>query len=283
MPNVREVHVDEVAGAVARLCRQANYHLPEDVTRAVEAAAERETSPVGREILGQIAENAGIAAEEQVPLCQDTGFTVVYLEVGQDVHLVGGDLTEAVNRGVAEGYVGGFLRKSILAHPWEGGNTGDNTPAVIHTEIVPGDRLHIRVLPKGGGSENKSRLAMLRPADGLEGAKRFVVETVAMAGPDACPPLIVGVGIGGTFDKVADLAKRAILRPIGRHHPRPEVAALERELYDEIERLGIGPQGLGGRTTALWVAVEIFPRHIASFPVAVNIQCHSARQAEVVL
>lgn len=283
MAGVREVHVDELAAAVARLCRRASFHLPPDVRRAIEEAAARESSPLGREILELITENADIAAGEEYPLCQDTGFAVVFLEVGQDVHLVGGDVNEAVNRGVAEAYKGSYLRKSILAHPWEGGNTGDNTPAIVHTEIVPGDRVRIRVLPKGGGSENKSRLAMLRPADGLEGAKKFVLETVALAGPDACPPLIVGVGIGGTFDKVAYLAKRAILRPIGRHHPRPEVAALERELYDEISRMGVGPQGLGGDTTALWVAVEIFPRHIASFPVAVNIQCHSARQAEEVL
>lgn len=280
---VREVAVDEVRRAVARLCREAASDLPEDVVRALEAAARREVSPVGREILAEIGENARIAAEERVPLCQDTGFAVVFIDLGQDVHLVGGGLHEAVNRGVAEGYTEGYLRKSILAHPWLGGNTGDNTPAVIHVDLVPGDRVRIRLLPKGGGSENRSALAMLRPADGLEGARAFVLETVRRAGPDACPPLVVGVGIGGTFDHVAHLAKRAILRPLGEHHPRPEVAELERQLLEEIGRLGIGPMGLGGRVTALWVAVEIFPRHIASFPVAVNIQCHAARRREAVI
>lgn len=277
---MRQVPVERVRQEVARLLREANYELPADVAAALEEARAREESPVGRRVLEELAENARIAREEGIPLCQDTGFAVVFLEVGQDVHLVGGSLTEAVNAGVRDAYVGGYLRKSILDHPWLGKNTGDNTPAVIHTEIVPGDRVRVRVLPKGGGSENKSALAMLRPADGLEGAKAFVLETVRRAGPDACPPFVVGVGIGGTFDLVAFLAKKAILRPVGEHHPRPEVAELERELYHEIQRLGIGPQGLGGRVTALWVAVEIYPRHIASFPVAVNIQCHSARSKE---
>lgn len=276
----REVQVDEVRRAVAHLCREANQVLPRDVRAALEEAGRREESPVGREVLSQLAENARIAGEGLYPICQDTGFTVVFVELGQDVHLVGGPLEEAVNAGVREGYVGGFLRKSILSHPWLGGNTGDNTPAVIHVDLVPGDHIRLRVLPKGGGSENKSALAMLRPADGLEGAKRFVLDTVRRAGPDACPPLIVGVGIGGTFDHVAYLAKKAILRPVGEHHPRPEVADLERELSAAIADLGLGPAGMGGRVTALWVAVEIFPRHIASFPVAVNIQCHAARRGE---
>lgn len=283
MAPVREVGVDQVREAVARLCREAASDLPADVVRALEEAARREESPVGRRVLAEIGENARIASEERVPLCQDTGFAVVFVELGQDVHLVGGDLYDAINRGVAEGYTEGFLRKSILAHPWLGGNTGDNTPAVIHVDIVPGDRVRLLFLPKGGGSENKSALAMLRPTDGLEGAKAFVLETVRRAGPDACPPLVVGVGIGGTFDQVALLAKKALLRPVGRHHPRPEVAELERELLAASARLGIGPMGLGGRVTALWVAVEIFPRHIATFPVAVNIQCHAARRREAVI
>lgn len=283
MAIVRQVHVDQVREAVARLCREANYHLPAGVLGALEGAVSREESPVGREVLREIAENARIARQEVFPLCQDTGFTVVFLHLGQDVHLVGGDLTEAVNEGVRQGYREGFLRKSILSHPWQGENTGDNTPAVLHIEVIPGEEVEITVLPKGGGSENKSRLAMLRPADGLEGARAFVLETIRLAGPDACPPLIVGVGLGGTFDKVASLAKHAILRPVGQHHPRPEVAALERELLEGAERLGLGPAGLGGRVTALWVAVEIYPRHIASFPVAVNIQCHAARSRTAVI
>lgn len=273
----------EIRRVVADLFRAATQELPGDVLRALKEAAEREDSPLGREALELILENARIAREEGLPLCQDTGFAVVFLELGQDVHLVGGDLAEAVNAGVRDAYMGGLLRKSILDHPWAGRNTGDNTPAVLHTEIVPGDRVRVRVLPKGGGSENKSALAMLRPADGLEGAKAFVVETVRRAGPDACPPLVVGVGIGGTFDYVAYLAKKAILRPIGQHHERPEVAELERELLAAVNETGLGPGGFGGRFTALWVAVEIYPRHIASLPVAVNIQCHSARTWEAVL
>ncbi len=280
---VREVHVDEVRRAVARLCAEAAVELPEDVGRALAEAAEREESPVGRAVLAELAENVRVARTDRVPLCQDTGFAVVFVELGQDVHLTGGNLYDAINRGVAEGYTSAFLRPSILAHPWLGGNTGDNTPAVIHVDLVPGDRVRLTLLPKGGGSENKSALAMLRPADGLEGAKAFVLETVRRAGPDACPPLVVGVGIGGTFDQVALLAKKALLRPVGRHHPRPEVAELERELLAASARLGIGPMGLGGRVTALWVAVEIFPRHIATFPVAVNIQCHAARRREAVI
>lgn len=283
MAPLREVHVDEIRRAIARLCREANHDLPADVMAALEGAERREESPVGREVLAQLTENARIAREGLYPICQDTGFTVVFVELGQDVHLVGGSLGDAVNEGVREGYVGGFLRKSILAHPWLGGNTGDNTPAVIHVDVVPGDRVRLLVLPKGGGSENKSALAMLRPADGLEGAKGFVLDTVRRAGPDACPPLIVGVGIGGTFDQVAYLAKKAILRPVGEHHPRPEVAELERELFAAVADLGLGPAGMGGRVTALWVAVEIFPRHIASFPVAVNIQCHAARRREMTI
>lgn len=280
---MHEVDVARVRREVARLFQEVNFRLPEDVFSALRDARRREESETGCEVLDQLVENARIAAEEAVPLCQDTGFAVVFLEVGQDVHLVGGDLEEAVNAGVREAYTAGYLRKSILDHPWLGKNTGDNTPAVIHTEIVRGDRIRLRVLPKGAGSENKSALAMLRPADGIEGARAFILETVARAGPDACPPLVVGVGMGGTFDLVAYLAKKAILRPIGEYHPRPEVAKLERELHEEIEGLGIGPQGLGGRVTALWVAVEIYARHIASFPVAVNIQCHASRHGETII
>ncbi len=280
---MREVPVQRITEEVARLSQEANCDLPEGVEKALREAAEREESPVGREVLRSLAENALIARQDRMPICQDTGFSVVFVEVGQDVHLVGGNVYDAVNEGVRQGYREGFLRKSILDHPWQGKNTGDNTPAIVHLDIVPGDRVRLRFMPKGGGSENKSRLAMLRPADGLEGARRFVIETVEKAGPDACPPFIVGVGIGGTFDKVAFLAKKALLRPIGTFNSRPEVAEFERELLVAVNRLGLGPEGLGGRTTALWVAVEVSPRHIASFPVAVNIQCHAARVKEAVI
>lgn len=280
---MREIDAASIAEVVARLCQEANFDLPEDVAAAVEKALSSEESPTGKEVLRQILENARIAREERVPMCQDTGFAVFFLELGQDVHVVGGDLYEAVNEGVRRGYTEGFLRKSILADPLKGGNTGDNTPAVIHTSIVPGDRLKIIMAAKGGGSENMSAVGMLKPADGIEGVRRFVIETVKKAGPNPCPPVVVGVGIGGTFEKVALLAKRALLRPIGQYHPDPDVAALEAELNREINKLGIGPAGMGGRTTAFWVSIETFPRHIASFPVAVNIQCHASRHKEAVL
>jgi fumarate hydratase subunit alpha len=280
---LRRLPVAEIEEAVSRLFRQAALRVPPEVEELLRSARERERSPLGREVLTEILENARVAREERIPLCQDTGFAVVLLELGQEVHLVGGDLREAVNRGVARAYTEGLLRKSILDHPWQGRNTGDNTPCVLHVEIVPGDRVRVRVMPKGGGSENKSRLKMLSPAEGLEGAKRLVIETVKRAGPDACPPLAIGVGIGGTFDYVGYLAKKALFRRPGERHPRPEVRELEEELEEEIGRLGIGPSGFGGDTTALWVSVEIYPRHIATFPVAVNVQCHAARVEEEVL
>lgn len=280
---MREIEAERITEAVAQLCTDANFDLPEDVVEAVRRARATEESPTGKDVLDQILENARIAREERVPMCQDTGFAVFFLELGQDVHITGGDLTEAINEGVRRGYTGGFLRKSILADPLKGGNTGDNTPAVVHTSIVPGDRLKITMAAKGGGSENMSVVGMLKPADGVEGVKRLVVDTVRKAGPNPCPPVVVGVGIGGTFEKVAYLAKHSLLRPIGQPNPDPELAALEQELLAEINKLGIGPAGLGGRTTAFWVSVETFPRHIASFPVAVNIQCHASRHKEVVL
>lgn len=280
---LREIHVRDITEAVATLCMESNYYLGEDVLRAFRESLGGEESPVGRGILEQLLENARIAAEERVPMCQDTGFAVVFLELGQDLHVVGGDLYQAVNEGVRRGYQEGYLRKSIVGHPLERKNTGDNTPAVIHTEIVPGDRLKITVAPKGGGSENMSGLKMLTPAQGVEGVKEFVIQRVREAGPNPCPPIVVGVGIGGTFEKAALLAKKALLRPIGQHNPLTDVAELERELLERINDLGIGPQGLGGRVTALWVSVEIFPAHIASLPVAVNINCHAARHREAVL
>ncbi|MEW6031742.1 MAG: fumarate hydratase [Bacillota bacterium] len=281
---MRELDVSEVTQAVEELCIQACYNLPRDVVEALEAARRSEESEVGREILDICIENARVAAEEQVPICQDTGVTIVFLELGQDLHLTGGDLYEAVAEGVRRGYDKGFLRKSVVADPlFTRKNTRDNTPPIIYTDIVPGDRLRVVVVPKGTGSENMSGLRMLTPAAGAEGVKRFIVETVDKAGSNPCPPVIVGVGVGGMMDKAALLAKKALLRRVGEPHPEPEVAQLERETLAEINSLGIGPQGLGGRATALAVHIETHPTHIGALPVAVNIQCHAARHAERVL
>lgn len=280
---MRNINVAEVTAAVAELCKKANFELGEDVLDAFKRALADELSLTGKDILQQLIENARIAREEEVPMCQDTGFAVVFLEVGQEVHFTGGDLYAAVNEGVRRGYTEGYLRKSIVGHPFRRQNTGDNTPAVIHTRIVPGDRVKITVAPKGGGSENMSALRMLKPAEGEEGVKRFVLEVVKNAGPNPCPPLVVGVGIGGTMEKAALLAKEALLRPLGKHHPDEDIARLEEELLGAINRLGIGPQGLGGRVTALAVHVEVFPCHIASLPVAVNLNCHASRHKEIVL
>jgi len=281
---MREITVQEITDTVARLCMEANYYLPEDVLASLRAAREAEPSPVGREVLDRILENADIARREQMPLCQDTGVTVVFLEVGQDVHIIGGNLVDAINEGVRRGYIEGYLRKSVVEYPFSKRiNTRDNTPAVIHTDIVPGDRLKITVVPKGGGSENMSFLGMLKPADGRQGVIDFVVNAVDKAGANPCPPIIVGVGIGGTIDQTTLLAKKALLRKVGEPHPDPEVAALEADILERVNKLGIGPQGFGGRTTALAVHVETFPCHIASLPVVVNIQCHSARHKEAIL
>jgi len=281
---MREIDYQEIVDTVARLSMEANYYLGEDLLAALRRAKEGEESPLGREILGQILENAEVAAEERMPLCQDTGMTVVYLELGQEVHLVGGDLTEAINEGVRQGYEEGYLRKSVVDRPFSARiNTQDNTPAVIHTEIVPGDKLKITLLPKGGGSENMSYLKMLSPAAGRQGVIDFVVESVEKSGANPCPPTIVGVGIGGTADKAMDLAKRSLLREVGTPSPDPEVAKLERDILGAVNRLGIGPMGFGGRVTALAVHVETFPTHIASLPVAVNLQCHSARHKSALL
>ncbi len=280
---MREIDASDITAAVRSLCQEANFDLPDDVLDALRKAAEREESPTGREILRQCLRNARIAREERVPLCQDTGFAVVFLDLGQEVRIVGGDLTEAVNAGVREGYAEGYLRKSIVADPLRRKNTSDNTPAMIHVAIVPGDRLKITVAPKGGGSENMSAVRMLAPADGEEGIKNFVVEWVKQAGANPCPPVVVGVGIGGTFEGVALLAKKALLRPLGSAHPDPFYARLERELGERINALGVGPQGLGGRVTALGVQIEVFPCHIASLPVAVNLNCHATRHKSVTL
>lgn len=280
---LREIDVQIVADEVARMVQEANYDLNQDVIDSLHKGLAGEESPAGQEILRQIIQNAEIAHGERVPICQDTGFAVIFMEIGQDVHFVGGSLEEAINAGVARGYTEGYLRKSILKDPLKGGNTGDNTPAIVHYDIVPGDKVKMKILPKGGGSENMSAVGMLKPADGVEGVKRFVLDRVAQAGPNPCPPIIVGVGIGGTFDKVAYLAKKAITRPVGQYHSDPDIRALEEELLSKVNNLGIGPQGLGGRTTALWLAIETHPRHIASFPVAVNIQCHAARQKDIII
>lgn len=281
---MREIRATDITNVVEYLCIKANYELPTDVQEILEKAITGEESPLGRDVLQDILENARLAREKQVPICQDTGFTVVYLDLGQEAVVTGGNLEEAVNEGVRRGYIKGYLRKSIVEDPcFTRKNTGDNTPAVIHTRIVPGDRLKITVAPKGGGSENMSGLKMLNPSDGVEGIKKFVLEVVEAAGPNPCPPIIVGVGVGGTFEMAAFQAKKALLRPVGQSHPQPEVAELERELLRNINCLGIGPQGLGGTTTALAVHIETFPAHIASLPVAVNLQCHAARHAEAVL
>ena len=268
---------------MARLCQEAAHDLPSDVVEALRNAHEREESPRAKRVLEMLLQNAELAHREQVPLCQDTGTTVIFLEVGQDVH-IRGDLTQALAEGVARGYTGGYLRKSMVLHPFAGRvNTGDNTPPVVHTEIVPGDALKVTVLPKGGGCENMSRLAILKPGEGKQGIVDFVVRTVEKAGGNPCPPVIVGVGIGGTSEYAMHLAKKALLRKVGDHNSDSEAADLERELLERVNATGLGPMGWGGRTTALAVNVEIYPTHITSLPVGVNMQCHSARFKTAVL
>ena len=279
---MREIDVKLITEKVRNLCMEANTDLGEDMLQAFDRAMEKEESSMGLEILKELKENARIAKEEKVPICQDTGFAVVFVELGQDVHLIGGDLAEAINEGVRQGYRDGYLRKSIC-HPFTRANTGDNTPAIIHTKIVPGEEVKIIVAPKGGGSENMSRVVMLTPSDGIEGIKRFVVQRVKESGSNPCPPTIVGIGIGGTFEQAALLAKRSLLRPLGSKNPDPELETLESEILTEINKLGIGPQGLGGRTTSLAVHILMMPCHIASFPLAVNIQCHVQRHKEAII
>jgi fumarate hydratase subunit alpha len=279
---VREVDVGIITDNVKALCMEANFELGQDVLDAFRKAKEKEESPAGIEILGQLEENASIARQERVGICQDTGIAVVFVELGQDVHLVGGVLNDAINEGVRQGYGEGYLRKS-LCHPFTRANTGDNTPAVIHIEIVPGDRVKLTVAPKGGGSENMSRVTMLTPAVGKSGIVEYVVQRVKESGSFPCPPTIVGVGIGGTFEEVALLAKKALMRSIGSKNSDPELASLEREILERINKLGIGPQGLGGRTTSLAVHINMMPSHIASLPLAVNIQCHAHRHKEAVI
>jgi fumarate hydratase subunit alpha len=279
---IREVPISQIADALAMLCVEICYRMSPDMKAAVKRAREREESPVGREILDQLIANTEIAAEGEVPYCQDTGTTVVFVDVGQDVHLTGGSLEDAINEGVARGYTEGYLRGSIVTDPlFERKNSGNNTPAIIHTRIVPGDRVRFTVDAKGAGSENMSRLAMLKPSDGIDGVRAFVLETVERSGPNACPPGIVGVGVGGNFEGVARLAKRALTRRVGDPNPDPRWAAFERELLDGANALGLGPEALGGTQTVLAVHVEAAPTHIASLPVAVNMECHAHRAGHV--
>ncbi len=281
---MRNIDAQEVTEAVSRLFQEANFFLPEDVLNALKQAHQTEESPLGQQTLDQILDNAKLAQEEQLAICQDCGTAVVYLEIGQDVHITGGDLYEAVNEGVRQGYEKGYLRKSMVSQPFSARvNTGDNTPAVIHTEIVPGDKLKIVVMPKGGGAENMTRLFMLTPAQGRQGIIDSVVRAVDEAGSNPCPPVIVGVGIGGTAEKAMALAKKSLLREVGKSNPDTEVAELEKEILQRVNSLGIGPEGFGGRTTALAVHAEVFPAHIASMPMAVNLQCHAARHKEIIL
>lgn len=277
---MREVFAEEITNTIAKLCVEACTNLPEDVKKQIYKYRACETWPTAQDVLDVIIEN--FETNGNIPLCQDTGMACVFISIGQDVHIIG-NLQEAIHRGVAKGYTDGYLRKSVVSDPIRRINTNDNTPAMIYTEIIPGDRIEITVAPKGFGSENMSRISMLKPADGIEGVKAFVIETIENAGPNACPPLSVGIGLGGTFDKAAYLAKKALLRNMDSPNPNPYYAELETQLLNKINTLGIGPQGLGGRTTALSVAIEVLPTHIAGLPCAVNINCHSARHATEVI
>ena len=280
---MREINVSQITDVVARLCIEANTHLPEDVKCAIKTCRACEDGEIACGVLDRIIENFEIADAENVPICQDTGMACVFLEIGQDVHLVGGNLAEAVDEGVRRGYESGYLRKSVVKDPIRRGNTGDNTPAMLYTEIVPGDRVKITLGPKGFGSENMSAIRMFKPSAGLQGIKDFILEVVETAGPNPCPPMVVGVGIGGTFDKAALLAKKALMRPVGSVNIDPFYAELEKEMLEKINALGIGPQGFGGRTTALGVNIETLPTHIAGMPCAVNINCHVTRHKTEVI
>lgn len=278
---MREINVSEVTKTVSKLCMDSCYYLPEELLAKFKSAVAEEESPLGREILGTIIENAELAKRKAVPICQDTGLTVVFMEIGQDVHFVGGDLYTAIHAGVADGYVNGYLRKSSVDDPlFVRKNTNDNTPAIIHTTIVPGDKVKVIVCPKGCGSENMGAMKMLKPADGVEGVIKFVVDTVRSAGPNPCPPITVGVGIGGNMEKAALLAKYSLTRKVGEHNANPQYAELEEKLLELVNKTGVGPSGLGGSTTAVAVNIEYAPTHIGGLPVAVNLNCHAARRAE---
>jgi len=281
---LREIEASKITEAVKKLVMDANYFIGDDVAKAIEGALKTETSPTAKEILTMILENHKISREEQLPLCQDTGVAVFFIELGQDVKIVGGGFEDAINEGVRQGYTEGYLRKSMVGDPIiERKNTGDNTPAAIHLRIVPGDKIHIIAAPKGGGSENMSEVRMMKAADGIEGVMDFVVERVRISGGNPCPPVVVGVGLGGNFEMSAILAKKSLTREFGERNPNPKFAEVEVELLKRINKLGIGPMGLGGRTTALEVFIEYMPCHIASMPVAININCHAARHKEITL
>ena len=280
---MKTINVNEIIKTVKELSIEANYYLPNDVKEAIEKAEKNEKWPIANNILNKILENSQIAATEKMPICQDTGMACVFVDIGQDVHITGGSLEEAINEGVRQGYAEGFLRKSVVKDPIHRVNTNDNTPALIYYNMVPGDKVKITVAPKGFGSENMSRIAMLKPSDGLEGVKNFVLETVRMAGPNPCPPIVIGIGIGGSFDKAAYLAKKALIRPVNENNTDEFYGNLEKELLEEVNKIGTGPQGFGGKTTALALNIETYPTHIAGLPVAVNINCHATRHKERVL
>lgn len=280
---MREISVEQIVNTVRDMCIEANHYLSDDMKTALCNSCDAETSKLGKQVLSQLKENLEIAGKEMIPICQDTGMAVLFVSVGQDVHITGGSLEEALNEGVRRGYTEGYLRKSVVSDPIIRKNTGDNTPAVIHYEIVEGDKVEITFAPKGFGSENMSKIFMLKPADGLEGVKAAVLSAVKDAGPNACPPMVVGVGVGGTFEKAAFLAKKALLKPVGSHSEIPYVKEMEEELLEKINQTGIGPGGLGGKTTAFAVNVLTYPTHIAGLPVAVNICCHVNRHAHRVL
>ena len=277
---MREIHISKIISTVRDLCIESNYYLSRDVKEALYKAKENETWPLAENVLDQIILNSDIAKKEDMPICQDTGMACVFVEVGQEVHIVGGLLQDAINEGVRKGYDEGFLRKSVVKDPINRVNTKDNTPAIIYYDIVPGDKIKVTVAPKGFGSENMSRIKMLKPSDGLQGVKDFIIETVKLAGPNPCPPIVIGVGIGGTFDKAAYLAKKALIRPLNKRNNEKFYSDLEEELLETINKLGIGPQGFGGKTTALGLNIETYPTHIAGLPVAVNINCHATRHRE---
>ncbi|MBR5000657.1 MAG: fumarate hydratase, partial [Firmicutes bacterium] len=279
---MKEIKAEQITQVVRDLCIEANCHLPKDVQEAITTCKACEPFPIAQTILGKIEENFNIADQDNVPICQDTGLACVFLEIGQDVHIEG-DLKAAVNEGVRRGYVAGYLRKSCVKDPFDRVNTGDNTPAVLYVDVVPGDEVHITVAPKGFGSENMSQIKMLKPSDGLQGVKDFIVKVVEEAGPNPCPPIVVGVGVGGTFDKAAYLAKKALMRPVDERNANPFYADLEKEMLEKVNALGIGPQGFGGQTTALAVNIEALPTHIAGLPCAVNINCHVTRHKSAVL
>jgi len=280
---MRTLNVEEISKNIKEMCIEANHFLSKDMDIAMKNAVSTEKSPLGKKILSQLQDNLKIAGKDMIPICQDTGMAVVFLEIGQDVHFEGGNLEDAVNEGIRRGYVDGYLRKSVVKDPVRRGNTGDNTPAMIYTEIVPGENIKITVGPKGFGSENMSAIRMFKPSHGLQGIKDFIIETVETAGPNPCPPMVVGVGIGGTFDKAALLAKKALMRPLDSSNPDPFYADLEKEMLEKINELGIGPQGFGGKTTAIGLNIETMPTHIAGMPCAININCHVTRHKTEVI